>query len=62
MIEPEAAFFELPDNMALAERFIKRLLGDVLSHCSEDMAFFEERVQQARSLLCSTFWKSHLST
>ena len=45
MIEPEAAFFELPDNMALAERFIKRLLGDVLSQCSEDMAFFEERVQ-----------------
>jgi asparaginyl-tRNA synthetase len=45
MIEPEAAFFELPDNMALAERFIKRLLGDVLSQCPDDMAFFEERIQ-----------------
>ncbi|MCA9127430.1 MAG: asparagine--tRNA ligase [Planctomycetales bacterium] len=45
MIEPEAAFFELPDNMLLAERFIKRLLTDVLGDCSEDMQFFEERVQ-----------------
>lgn len=45
MIEPEAAFFELADNMALAERFIQRLLGDVLSKSAEDMAFFDERVQ-----------------
>ncbi len=45
MIEPEAAFFELPDNMALAERFIKRLLGDVLNQCPDDMKFFEERIQ-----------------
>jgi asparaginyl-tRNA synthetase len=45
MIEPEAAFFELSDNMALAERFIKRLLTDVLGKCGEDMEFFEQRVQ-----------------
>lgn len=45
MIEPEAAFFELSDNMALAERFIKRLLKDLLDNCVEDMAFFEERIQ-----------------
>lgn len=45
MIEPEAAFFELADDMALAERFIKRLLGDALSSCADDMAFFEQRVQ-----------------
>lgn len=45
MIEPEAAFFELADNMALAERFIQRLLGDVLTRSTEDMAFFDERVQ-----------------
>jgi asparaginyl-tRNA synthetase len=45
MIEPEAAFFELPDNMRLAERFIKRLLSDVLKNCSDDMDFFEQRVQ-----------------
>ncbi len=45
MIEPEAAFFDLSDDMALAERFIKRLLGDALNQCGEDMAFFDERVQ-----------------
>lgn len=45
MIEPEAAFFELADNMALAERFIKRLLTDALNDCGPDMQFFEERVQ-----------------
>jgi asparaginyl-tRNA synthetase len=45
MIEPEAAFFELVDDMALAERFVKRLLGDTLNHCGEDMQFFDERVQ-----------------
>lgn len=45
MIEPEAAFFDLADNMALAERFIQRLLGDVLTKCDEDMAFFDERIQ-----------------
>jgi asparaginyl-tRNA synthetase len=45
MIEPEAAFFELPDNMALAERFIKRLLNDVLNQCPDEMKFFEERIQ-----------------
>ena len=46
MIEPEAAFFELSDNMALAERFIKRLLKDTLENCSEDMDFFEQRIQK----------------
>lgn len=45
MIEPEAAFFELSDNMALAERFIQRLLGDLLSRATDDMAFFDERIQ-----------------
>src|SRR6185295_5903404 len=44
MVEPEAAFFELVDNMALAERFLKRIVGDVLTHCQEDMAFFQERI------------------
>jgi len=46
MVEPEAAFFELPDNMALAERFLKRLCRDVLDHCGEDMAFFAEHIDQ----------------
>ncbi|GAB5406326.1 MAG: asparagine--tRNA ligase [Aureliella sp.] len=45
MIEPEAAFFDLQDNMRLAESFIKRLLSDVLSGCADDMSFFDQRVQ-----------------
>ncbi len=45
MIEPEAAFFDLADNMQLAERFVKRLLADTLHHCAEDMEFFDQRIQ-----------------
>jgi asparaginyl-tRNA synthetase len=47
MIEPEAAFFDLNDNIALAERFLKRICRDVLVHCQEDMLFFREHVDQA---------------
>ncbi|MEC8553417.1 MAG: asparagine--tRNA ligase [Planctomycetota bacterium] len=46
MIEPEAAFFELADNMDLAERFIKRLLTDLLDNCGDDMQFFNDRIQK----------------
>ena len=45
MIEPEMAFFELADHMTLAERYLKYMIQDVLTHCSEDMDFFEKRVQ-----------------
>ncbi len=45
MIEPEAAFFELSDNMDLAERYLKRMLRDVLNDCAEDMEFFDKWVQ-----------------
>ena len=44
MIEPEMAFFDLFDNMDLAEQFLKRIFRDVLTHCLEDMNFFNERV------------------
>jgi asparaginyl-tRNA synthetase len=46
MVEPEAAFFELTDNMDLAERFLKRICRDVLEHCDEDMTLFEEHVDK----------------
>ncbi|HUW70649.1 MAG TPA: asparagine--tRNA ligase [bacterium] len=45
MIEPEIAFAELPDDMELAEAFVKHLLSWALDKCGEDMAFFEKRVQ-----------------
>ena len=46
MVEPEAAFFDLADDMALAESFLRRILTDVLEKCGEDMAFFNERIQK----------------
>jgi asparaginyl-tRNA synthetase len=45
MIEPEMAFFDLNDNMDLAERYLKYMLRDLLSNCGEDMEFFEKRIQ-----------------
>ena len=44
MVEPEMAFFELVDNMDLAERFLKRIFRDVLEHSAEDMQFFQARI------------------
>jgi asparaginyl-tRNA synthetase len=46
MIEPEAAFYELPDIMALAEDFLKYLVKDVLAHCADDMEFFNQYVEK----------------
>jgi asparaginyl-tRNA synthetase len=46
MIEPEMAFYELDDNMDLAERFLKRIFADVLAKCPEDMQFFNERIDK----------------
>jgi asparaginyl-tRNA synthetase len=44
MVEPEMAFYELKDNMDLAEAFLKRLFRDVLERCPVDMQFFNERI------------------
>lgn len=46
MVEPEAAFFDLTDNMQLAELFLKRIFGDCLQRCDEDMRFFNEHIQK----------------
>ncbi len=44
MIEPEMAFFELEDNMNLAEDFVKSVIGYALEHCADDLAFLENRL------------------
>jgi asparaginyl-tRNA synthetase len=46
MIEPEVPFADLSDNMQLAEDFIKTIIRDCLERCPEDMAFFNERIDQ----------------
>src|SRR5262249_8366985 len=47
MVEPEMAFFELTDNMDLAEAFLKRIFRDALEKCAEDMKFFAERIERS---------------
>ena len=44
MIEPEMAFYELTDNMDLAEQFLKQICRDVLDRCGDDVQFFHDRI------------------
>jgi len=46
MIEPEVAFAELPDIMNLAEDMVKFVIGYVLEHAPEEMAFFNSFVEK----------------
>ncbi len=46
MIEPEMAFYDLNDNMGLAEDFVKFLITYVLERCDEEMAFFDQWVEK----------------
>jgi len=47
MIEPEMAFYDLNDNMDLAEEFVKYLINYVLETCPDDMAFLDKRATDA---------------
>jgi asparaginyl-tRNA synthetase len=42
MIEPEVAFYDIQDNMDLAEDFLKYLIRYALDNCSDDLAFLNE--------------------
>lgn len=44
MIEPEVAFCDLDLLQDIAEDFLKTIVSDVLTNCSEDMQFFNERI------------------
>ena len=44
MVEPEMAFYELTDNMDLAEAFLKRIVRDALERLAEDMQFFNTHI------------------
>jgi asparaginyl-tRNA synthetase len=44
MVEPEAAFYELEDNMRLAESFLKRVCLTLLVSCQEDLQFFNDQI------------------
>jgi len=47
MIEPEMAFYELKDNMRLAEEFLKFIIRYVLEHCREDLEFFNQFIEKS---------------
>ncbi|GGK75888.1 asparagine--tRNA ligase [Rufibacter glacialis] len=42
MVEPEMAFYELEDNMDLAEDFLRYLVRYALDHCLDDLQFLND--------------------
>lgn len=42
MIEPEMSFYEIADNMDLAEEFIKYCISYALEHCADDIQFLND--------------------
>jgi asparaginyl-tRNA synthetase len=44
MIEPEVAFYELEDNMNLAESFVKYVIQYALDNCKDDLEFLQTRL------------------
>jgi len=46
MIEPEMAFYDINDNMDLAEDFLKYLIRYTLEHCQDDLEFLNKMVDK----------------
>ena len=46
MIEPEMAFYDLKDNMILAENMLKYIINYVLEHAPEEMNFFNKFIDK----------------
>ncbi|MDR0442463.1 MAG: asparagine--tRNA ligase [Treponema sp.] len=46
MVEPETAFAELEDNMALAEDFLKYIFNATLDECAGELAFFDAHIEK----------------
>ncbi len=60
MIEPEMAFYDIKDNMDLAEDFIKYLIRYALNNCKEDLEFLnnmfdKELIQRLESVAETEF-------
>ena len=43
MIEPEMAFYDINDNMILAEEFVKFLVQYALDNCADDLKFLNDK-------------------
>ena len=46
MIEPEMAFYDITDNMDLAEEFVKYLISYALENCSDDLDFLNKMIDK----------------
>jgi asparaginyl-tRNA synthetase len=46
MIEPEFAFSDLEDDIALAGDFVKYLIRYIFNHCESDLRFFDQRIEK----------------
>ncbi|MBO7604110.1 MAG: asparagine--tRNA ligase [Bacteroidales bacterium] len=60
MIEPEMAFYDIKDNMDLAEDFIKHLVSYALEHCMDDIQFLNDRydpelIERLKSVVGTSF-------
>jgi len=60
MVEPEIAFADLDDLADLAEDLLKHVFAAVLEQCEDDMAFFEQRIDDTvitrlRTVIDSSF-------
>jgi len=51
MIEPEMAFYDLEDNMNLAEEFIKYIVKHVIDNNKEDLEFLAQRLAEEEKQL-----------
>jgi asparaginyl-tRNA synthetase len=45
MVEPEMAFCDLEDDLAIAQEMLKSLVSTVLSECAEDIEFFNRFIE-----------------
>ena len=60
MIEPEMAFYDINDNMVLAEEFVKYLVQYALDNCADDLKFLndkydDELIERLKSVLGIAF-------
>jgi len=51
MIEPEMAFYDLEDNMNLAEEFIKYIIRYAMENNAEDLQFLDQRLAEEEKQL-----------
>ena len=51
MIEPEMAFYDLEDNMNLAEEFIKYIIRYAMDNNAEDLQFLDQRLAEEEKQL-----------